>query len=133
MFLLDTHVLVWLVEGSDRLGPRAARLADAALTDGELAVASISFWEIAMLATRRRIVLDVPPLQWRLHVLGLGVQEVPLSGDVAMEAAALGNLHQDPADRIIVATGLSAGAILATADNRILGWRGSLRCHDARR
>lgn len=133
MLLLDTHVLVWLVEGSERLGPRAARLADAALADGELSVASISFWEIAMLAARSRIVIDVPPLQWRLHVLGLGVQEVPLSGDVAMEAAALGDLDHDPADRIIVATSISSGAVLATADDRILRWRGPLRCHDARR
>lgn len=133
MLLLDTHVLVWLVEGSERLGRRAARMADAALVDEELAVASISFWEIAMLAARGRIELDVPLLQWRLHVLGLGVQEVPLSGDVAMEAAVLQNFHQDPADRIIVATSISSGAVLATADDRILGWPGSLRCHDARR
>ena len=133
MVLLDTHVLVWLVEGSERLGPRAARLADGALAAGELAVASISFWEIAMLAARRRIAVDVPPREWRRRVLGLGVEEVPLTGDVALEAAALTDLHQDPADRIIVATSMSADAVLATADDRILGWGGPLRCHDARR
>ena len=133
MVLLDTHALVWLVEGSERLGPRAARLADGALAAGELAVASITFWEVAMLAARRRIAVDVPPREWRRRVLALGVEEVPLTGDVTMEAAALTDLHQDPADRIIVATSMSVDAVLATADDRILGWGGPLLRHDARR
>lgn len=133
MVLLDTHTLVWLVEGSPSLGRRAARLADRQLARDSLAVASISFWEMAMLADRARIVLERLVEQWRLRVLGLGVQEVSLTGDIAIAAARLPHLHADPADRIIVATGVALGATLMTADERILNWTGMLRRHDATR
>jgi PIN domain nuclease of toxin-antitoxin system len=134
MLLLDTHVLVWLVEGSAPLGRRMARQIEAASLAGDgLAVASISFWELAMLADRGRIALEPSLEQWRLRVLALGIQEVPLTGDIAIAASRLAGLHADPADRIIVATGLASDAILVTADERILGWTGELRRRDARR
>ena len=133
MLLLDTHGLIWVVEGSKRLGRRAARLADDALAGDGLGVASISFWEIAMLVNRGRISVDPSVDQWRLRVLGLGVQEVPLTGDIAIAAAGLSDLHGDPADRIIVATGVATSATLVTADDRILAWPGTLKRQDARR
>jgi PIN domain nuclease of toxin-antitoxin system len=133
MLLLDTHALIWVVEGSKRLGRRVSRLADDALAGAGLGVASISFWEIAMLVNRGRITVDPSVDQWRLRVLGLGVQEIPLTGDIAIAAVGLADLHGDPADRIIVATGVATGATLVTADDRILGWPGTLKRQDARR
>jgi PIN domain nuclease of toxin-antitoxin system len=55
------------------------------------------------------------------------------SGDIAIAAVRLIDLHGDPADRIIVATSVAAGATLVTADDRILGWPGTLERQDARR
>ena len=133
MLLLDTHALIWVVEGSKGLGRRVSRLADDALAGDGLGVASISFWEIAMLVNRGRIMVDPSVDRWRLRVLGLGVQEIPLTGDIAIAAVHLADLHGDPADRIIVATGVATGATLVTADDRILGWPGSLKRQDARR
>lgn len=133
MLLLDTHALIWLVEGSKALGRRTARLADDALIREQLAVAAISFWEVAMLARERRIVLDLAPAEWRLRVVGLGVHEAPLTGDVAIAAALLSDFHADPADRLIVASAQALDAGLITADDRILRWRGSLVRHDARK
>lgn len=133
MLLLDTHALIWLVEGSKALGRRAARLADDALTNEQLVVAAISFWEVAMLARDERIVLDLPPSEWRLRVVGLGVQELPLTGDVAIAAAVLPDFHADPADRFIVASAQAMDAGLITADDRVLRWRGALVRHDARK
>ena len=60
MLVLDTHALIWLVEGSRSLGRRSARLADDALARDELAVAAISFWEVAMLARAARIDITLP-------------------------------------------------------------------------
>ena len=133
MLLLDTHALIWLVEGNKALGRRTARLAEDALAREDLGVAAISFWEVAMLGRRRRIALDLPPSEWRLRVVGLGIHEVPLTGDVAIAAAMLADFHTDPADRLIVATAQAIDAGLITADDRILHWRGALVCHDARR
>jgi PIN domain nuclease of toxin-antitoxin system len=133
MILLDTHALIWLVEGSKSLGRRSVRLADDALARDELAVAAISFWEVAMLAQAERIEIALPPWEWRLRVVRLGIHEAPLSGDVAIAAATLSDFHPDPADRFIVASARALDAGLMTADERILRWSGSLIRHDARR
>ena len=133
MVLLDTHALIWVVEGNGRLGRRASRLVDAELQADHLGVASISFWEIAMLVKRGRLTVEPSVDQWRLRVLGLGVEEIPLTGDVAISAVRLPDLHHDPADRFIMATAMATGATLVTADDRILRWPGTLNRHDARR
>ncbi len=62
-----------------------------------------------------------------------GVRAVPLDGEVAVAAAELDGFHQDPADRLIVATARDEGARLLTSDRQILTWPGALDRADARR
>jgi PIN domain nuclease of toxin-antitoxin system len=50
-----------------------------------------------------------------------------LDGAIAHGATELPDLHPDPADRFIVATALTLGATLLTADQAILSWPGPLR------
>lgn len=130
MIVLDTHVLVWLMAADDRIGKKAARIVERALAKGEVSVSAISFWEAGMLVTKGR--LRVPAELLRAEALGRGVVEIPVDGTLAIAAAALGALHGDPADRIILATTLDADARLATADEALLGWRGTLKTCDAR-
>lgn len=132
MILLDTHVLLWLESGSERLGPRSRRLIDRAFDGDDLAVSAISFWEISMLALKKRIELEMPPRQLRHDLLGSGLLEIPLTGDIAIAATDIEGFHPDPADRFILATALATGAALVTGDSRILDWKGNLKLHDAR-
>ena len=131
--LLDTHALIWFAEDHRRLGVEATRLTDRALRRDDAAIAAISFWEIAALVGKARIALDRSPAAFRLHALGLGVREIPIGGAVAVSAGLLDGLHNDLADRLIVATALDNEATLITADRRLLGWEGPLKTHDARR
>lgn len=133
MILLDTHALLWLATGSERLGARARRFADRALAGDELCVSAVSFWEVAMLAAKERLALARPPARLRVELLAGGLVEVPLAGDVAIAATQLEGFHADPADRFIVATAQAVSATLLTADSRILDWPGRLKRHDARR
>jgi len=132
MILLDTHTLVWLDEGSKRLGPEARTAIDTALIQGELCVAAISFWEVAMLVEKGRLTIGTEIDSWRQSLLNSGLQEIPLTGDIAISSAHLANFHGDPADRIIVATTLHALARIITADEKILDWGQVLQCLDAR-
>jgi PIN domain nuclease of toxin-antitoxin system len=131
VLFLDTQTMVWLVEGIDRLGRRSRRMIDRSMAQAGVAVATVCFWEITLLVGKRRLVLDVPMEQWRLRVLGLGIQEIALTGDMAIAAAQLDGFHADPADRIIAATAHLLDGTLVTADQRILEWKGSLRRQDA--
>jgi PIN domain nuclease of toxin-antitoxin system len=106
---------------------------DAAQKDNGLAVSAISFWEIAMLVAKGRIVMDIPLSAWRQDLLNLGLVEIPVDGEVGIAAVQFEDLHNDPADRIIIATALLQRAVLVTADHRILEWPGKLDRLDARR
>lgn len=133
MILIDTHALIWLDQDDPALGHVSRKLADEALRNGVLAVAAISFWEVAMLAVKGRIAIDLALERWRLDFLGAGLVELPLDGGIGIAAAQLDNLHGDPADRLILATAWANGAALLTADQRLLDWPSRLQRHDARR
>ena len=129
--LLDTHVLVWLDEGSDKLGKQARHAIEAAFEADSLAVCAISFWELAMLQQRGRIAL--PPIRaWRGELLDMGLREITVDGEIGLAAAELQEFHPDPADRLIVAAARAHDAVLVSADARILEWRGTLARVDAR-
>ena len=132
LILLDTHVLIWLDLDDPALGLIARQQADAVLKGGRLAVSAISFWEIAMLVAKQRIVIEVPLPTWRPDLLNLGFREIPVSGEIGIAAVQLDQLHGDPADRIIVATALLREATLMTVDRKLLEWSGQLERYDAR-
>jgi PIN domain nuclease of toxin-antitoxin system len=69
MLVLDTHVLVWLDEGNPRLGTNALQTINRALASGQLGVASISFWEIAMLVRKKRLDIQIELDVWRIELL----------------------------------------------------------------
>ena len=120
------------MEDYSQLGRRAANRADSAGRTGVLLVSAITFWEVALLAMRHRLTLAHTVAGWRRRVLDLGIEEIPISGDIGIMATELKGLPADPADRIIVATALLRGHTLLTADERILGWSGTVLRQDAR-
>lgn len=130
--ILDTHTLLWMDRDDPALGSNARRQIQVAWRAGAAAVSAISFWEVAMLAERERIVLPVPAERWRADWLQAGLVEIPLDGRIALQSCRLVSLHRDPADRFIVATALDRNVPLVTADQKILDWDENLDRLDAR-
>ena len=131
MILLDTQVLLWVRFGHGSLGRRARSAIDRAQRNGDAAVSSITFWEVAMLHARGKLTLLSDIAAWRASLLRDGLVEVPVDGAIAARAGLLPNLHGDPADRLIPATALE-GHQLITADARLLHWPGAVARLDAR-
>ena len=132
MILADTHALIWLRTGDARLGTGARRALDDALRGEELAVSAMTFWEVAMLKGKGRLDFPEDVGLWRRELLGQGLAEIPVDGEIGIRANPLPCFHADPADRIIVATA-QAGHRLVTGDERILAWDGNLARLDARK
>jgi PIN domain nuclease of toxin-antitoxin system len=120
--LLDTNALLWLSSGSARLGPQAKAAIEAAVSAGEAAFSAISVWEAAMLVRKGRYALNVPIERWCADLIAAGLIEAPLDVSAAGRAAQLADLHEDPADRMIVATAARLGAQLVTSDARLIAW-----------
>jgi PIN domain nuclease of toxin-antitoxin system len=126
VILLDTHAAIWLATDSDHLGDRSRAMIERAVLETGLAISAISFWEIALLIVKGRFTSKRPATELRKQMLGTGVTELALTGDIALLAVALEDLPADPADRFIVATALVHGATLMTADAALLRWRHEL-------
>lgn len=114
--LLDTHVLHWWSSEPTRLSRAAARALEAA---DELAVAAVSWYELAWLAGHGRIATAMPVRAW-LEELGRHVLTAPLTPEIGATAASLpDSFPPDPADRLIYATAIEHGWRLVTKDRRL--------------
>jgi PIN domain nuclease of toxin-antitoxin system len=133
--LLDTHALIWLLDGNERLGGKARALIAQAARAHSLYVSAITPWEIAMLVSKERLAFTQEVGVWLRTALNMpGIQMVPLSVDISVASTQLpGDFHADPADRIIVASARQMGATLVTADKLILAYSkaGHLKTHRA--
>ncbi len=136
MIVLDTHVLIWFVQGNERLGLEARRMVQQTASQGEAMVSTITLWEIAMLARRRRLPLRQPVQDWLDDLCARSrLVIVEVSKDIAIAAGMLADdIHGDPADRIIMATARQQDCPLLTADRAILayGSSGHVQALDAR-
>jgi PIN domain nuclease of toxin-antitoxin system len=131
VIVLDTHAAIWFTTEDSNLGRRARAMARSSLGAGTLFVSAITFWEIAMLVSKHRVRTFRSAAEQRMIVLDAGVQELPISGEIAIRAVELDNLPSDPADRLIMATAITHGATLMTADEALLNWRHPVRRADA--
>jgi PIN domain nuclease of toxin-antitoxin system len=114
--LLDTHAIHWWSAEPDRLSQPARRMLKAA---DELLVAAVYWYELAWLAERKRITVDVPVRSW-LEGLGAQVRTVGVTPAIAAGAAALpSSFPRDPMDRLIYATAIEHGVKLVTRDRAI--------------
>lgn len=118
--LLDSHVVHWWSAEPGRLSHAAAREIEAA---DELAVNSISWFELAWLAHHDRITLSMPIRSW-LQGLAQDLRTVITTPAIADTAGALpASFPGDPADRLIYATAIENGWRLVTKDRRLRGHR----------
>ncbi len=121
MILLDTHAWVWWVSEPSMLSARAREAIEDAAARQKLFVSAISVWEVATLVARGRLALKLPLGEWIRACESLPfLQFVPVDNAVALRSALLPEpFHQDPADRMIVATAQILDVPLVTRDGRM--------------
>jgi PIN domain nuclease of toxin-antitoxin system len=114
--LLDTHVVQWWSAEPDRISAVAAEVLEGA---SELAVAAISWFELAWLARNGRISVTIPIRSW-LQGLAGELRTVGVTPAIADTAVSLpSSFPGDPADRMIYATAIEHGWKLVTKDRRL--------------
>jgi PIN domain nuclease of toxin-antitoxin system len=116
--LLDTHVVHWWSAEPERVSAAARRSLEGA---SELAVAAVSWYELAWLARHERIVVSVPIRSW-LRGLAAQLRTLPVTPEIAAAAASLpASFPGDPADRLIFATAVEHGIELVSKDRAMRG------------
>lgn len=121
MIVLDTHVLIWYLDGREQLSEKASAVLKEAVSRRAVNVSSISAWEIYMLTKKGRLELRIPVATWMERVERLSfIHFIPVDNEIERLSVDLSDTEPaDPADRIIIATAQSLGLPLVTADTRI--------------
>ena len=117
-FLLDTHTLLWWLEGSSKLGPQA----NAVISNPKSGVwiSAATAWEIAIKAGLGRLDLGEPPEVCLPRELARsGFLPLPVTFEHALAVRSLPLHHADPFDRMLVAQALSEGLAIMTTDAAI--------------
>lgn len=129
MYLVDTHVWLWMHAEPTRLGSRTrALLGD---PTNPLFVSVASAWEIAIKSALGKLALGMPAASWwSSRLVAVGALELAVAGEHACAVEALPPLHRDPFDRLLVAQANCVGLQLVTADDVVLAYPG--RFVDAR-
>jgi PIN domain nuclease of toxin-antitoxin system len=120
VILVDTHVVVWLAFDQDQISRKARSAIDDARKNADgLAISDITLLELATLASKGRIRLDIS-LESFLQEVESRFVVLPISGRACARAMEFPSSYpKDPADRIIGATALVEGLSLLTADRVI--------------
>jgi len=139
LYLLDTHVWLWTVEGDHRrIGRRTARLLNRWAQQEAMRISPLSVFEVSYLHGTGRVAFARTLDQWMSAALeNVRGRLAPVTTEIAILGGTIGGrLVSDPVDRLLIATARELGATLVTADRRILDYAdsaGSPAVHDARR
>lgn len=127
--LLDTHVWVWHLAGDrTRLSADVIALLDRIGGSSRLHVSDISYWEVAVKAAKQKLTLSVDAAIWLQRAeRAPGIRFLPLSRDVLLLSTRLaGTVHNDPADRMLIAAAQINNVPLVTADRLIIEYARSV-------
>lgn len=113
-YLIDTHILLWFLDGNDKLPPHIRQI----IVDEKsmIYVSVVSLWESA-------IKMNIGKLPFNggfPHLLSLvrdgGMVVLPIKEEYMKNLFALPFHHRDPFDRLLVAAAKTEGMIIVTAD-----------------
>jgi PIN domain nuclease of toxin-antitoxin system len=117
--LIDTHVLIWALEGSSRLGNKARAL----LKDPEHEhwVSAASVWEIAIKSSVRKLALSRPLRDLEKGIVAAGFRMLDISIRHAAAVPEIEVPHNDPFDRLLLAQCEVETLRLLSADSALAG------------
>ena len=115
--LLDTHAFIWW-DGEPRKLSAAALSAIQDPTN-QLLLSTASIWEMMIKEQAGKLSWNIPLEQKVAAHCAVGLEVLPIVERYAYGLLKLPMHHKDPFDRLLIATALSDGLSLITADSRI--------------
>jgi PIN domain nuclease of toxin-antitoxin system len=114
--LLDSHVLLWALEQTQKLGPKTKAMLGSVQT---MYVSKATLWELAIKHKNGKLPYDTTTLLAGIE--GSGFTVLDIAGEHIEMYATITLPHNDPFDTMLVAQAEHEGCALLTADASILG------------
>lgn len=113
--LLDTHILIWLLEGNPQLSSQARLMIED--ETNELLVSIASLWEIAIKCSIGKLNIGMPFEAFLCQKID--PEEFKILAIQAAHLVVIADLplyHRDPFDRLIIAQAMAENLLILSAD-----------------
>lgn len=115
-YLLDTHVFIWFIEGSEQLPPNIRTKILDINNDCYISIASL--WEMAIKSSMGKLILNIPFTQIADFILQTEIKVLPVEMNHLLVLTGLELIHRDPFDRIIISQSISEKLPLLSIDKQ---------------
>jgi PIN domain nuclease of toxin-antitoxin system len=115
--LLDTHVIIWIIENSPRLSPSIRELIFSPWNS--VAISAASLWEMAIKINNGKLDLSLPLEQAIQAIRECDFDILQLEDAYVLGVRDLPLLHKDPFDRLLISTAIAEGITIVTADENV--------------
>ncbi|MFY9259116.1 MAG: type II toxin-antitoxin system VapC family toxin [Gallionella sp.] len=114
--LLDTHSLIWLVEGDAQLSsPAKLAISDA---NNQCFVSIVTFWEMAIKISLQKLQITVPFENLKALVTAHNIEILPITFEHTKIIVNMPSHHKDPFDRLLIAQAQCEGMALVGKDGK---------------
>lgn len=113
--LLDTHALIWFLDGDDSLSKTARKAIENNRSVNFVSIASL--WEIAIKVSLKKLEINASLADVFSLVLRNGFVILPILPEEILVLAGLPFHHRDPFDRLIIAQALYNDLAVITKDD----------------
>ena len=118
--LIDTHLALWFLDGSERMPTRARELVEDPAND--IFVSDASTWEVAIKHVKRpdimpRSCADFIGLCNQVGFAALPISRAAIVAYEGLDTSRAEGIHRDPFDRMLIAQAKSEGMLLLTHDH----------------
>jgi PIN domain nuclease of toxin-antitoxin system len=115
-FILDTHTLIWFLNGDKQLSKSARAAIEKESNDKFVSVASL--WKIAIKISLRKLEFAAFPDLANM-IAENGFEILPITFEHTLKVAELDFIHGDPFDRILVAQCIVEHLAIISKDGNI--------------
>ena len=113
-YILDTHALIWFMEGSSNLSETAREAIENESNTKYVSIASL--WEISIKISLGKLILKRPLELFLAELTQTPIRILPITLAHILQISKMDYLHKDPFDRIIIAQGLKEGFSIISKD-----------------
>ena len=113
-YLLDTHALIWFLNGDKDLSTKARKAIEASDAINFVSIASL--WEIAIKVSLERLELKMPFQSLSEEILNNNFQILPITFEDILILSKLKFHHRDPFDRLLISQAINNNFTLISKD-----------------
>ena len=113
-YLLDTHTLLWFLEGSSDLSPTSRKIIED--KNSVVLVSLVSIWEITIKQNLGKLVLNIDLGELKNKLNENDFQFLPIDFEHIVGLSALPLNHRDPFDRLLISQAITENLVLISKD-----------------